>query len=61
MEELAIERALHLFRQDGAPDFADCLHLSLADIAGRGPFLTFDTRAASLEGALLLTRASLGH
>jgi predicted nucleic-acid-binding protein len=57
MDEIAVERALRLFRQDGAPDFADCLHISLAGLVGQGPLLTFDLRAASTEGALLLPRA----
>jgi hypothetical protein len=56
MDEIAVERALHLFRQDGAPDFADCLHISVADLASQGPLLTFDLGAASTEGALLLPR-----
>lgn len=57
MDEIAVERALHLFRQDGAPDFADCLHISLTDTAGHAPLLTFDLRAAGTKGALLLPRA----
>lgn len=57
MDEIAVERALRLFRQEGAPDFADCLHISLADVSDQGPLLTFDTRAAQVEGALLLTNA----
>ncbi len=57
MDEIAVERALYLYKQDGAPDFADCLHISLADVAGHGPLLTFDTRAATLDGAQLLGRA----
>lgn len=47
----AAERALWMFKQDGAPDFADCLHLSLAQQANRTPWLTFETRAARLPGA----------
>src|SRR5450830_856383 len=33
--------------EDGAADFADCLHLAL-------PFLTFDAQASRLDGACLL-------
>ena len=53
-EELATARALWLFKQKGAPDFADCLHVGLATQAGRGPLLTFDRKAAKLTGAQLL-------
>ena len=52
--ESAVERALMLFKQDGAPDFADCLHVGLSEQAGEGPLLTFDKRAARLDGARLL-------
>ncbi|CUA95962.1 type II toxin-antitoxin system VapC family toxin [Thiomonas bhubaneswarensis] len=61
MDEIAVERALHLFRQDGAPEFADCLHIRLAKTSGQGPLLTIDTRAANVDGALLLTQAILGR
>jgi predicted nucleic-acid-binding protein len=50
-EEVAVERALWRFKRDDAPDFADCLHASLAEGAGQGPLLTFDTRAATMPGA----------
>jgi len=60
MDEIAVERALHLFRQDGAPDFADCLHISLAGLVGHVPLLTFDQRAARLEGGLLLNGKAAG-
>ena len=53
--EPALERALHLYRQ-GTADFADCLHAGLCDEAGRQPLLTFDAKAAKLDGARLLTR-----
>lgn len=52
--EPALEQALWLFKQAGSPDFSDCLHLALASQAGPRPFLTFDERAARLEGALLV-------
>ena len=53
-EQLAAARALWLFKQKGAPDFADCLHIGLAAQAGKEPLLTFDRRAAKLAGAQLL-------
>ena len=52
--EPAVEQALWLFKQAGAPDFADCLHVALVSQAARGPLLTFDDRASRLEGAQLL-------
>ena len=52
--ESALEHALWLFKQAGAPDFADCLHVALANQTGHGPLLTFDKRASQLEGARLL-------
>ena len=47
--ETAVERALHLFRH-GSADFADCLHASLCSVAGQSPMLTFDVKAAKLDG-----------
>lgn len=52
--ETALEQALWLFKQAGAPDFADCLHVALVSQSGQGPLLTFDERASKLEGAELL-------
>ena len=52
--EPALEQALWLFKQAGAPDFADCLHVALVSQAGQGPLLTFDERAGKLDGAHLL-------
>ena len=52
--EPALEQALWLFKQVGAPDFADCLHVALVSQAGHGPLLTFDEQASKLEGAQLL-------
>lgn len=52
--EPALEQALWLFKQVGAPDFADCLHVALVSQAGQGPLLTFDERAGKLDGAQLL-------
>lgn len=54
-EEAAVERALWLFKQDATSDLADCLHVGLAGVADRGPLLTFDERAACVDGAQLLT------
>lgn len=53
-DESALERALWLFKQSGVRDFADCLHVALAMQAGQGPLLTFDERAAKIDGAQLL-------
>jgi predicted nucleic-acid-binding protein len=52
--EPALEQALWLFKQAGAPDFADCLHVALINQAGQGPMLTFDERAGKLDDAQLL-------
>ena len=53
--EAALERALHLYRQ-GAAEFADCLHAGLAEAAAQAPLLTFDAKAARLDGVRLLPR-----
>jgi predicted nucleic-acid-binding protein len=53
--ESALEVALWLFKQQDAPDFADCLHVGLARQEGKQPLLTFDARAAELADARLLT------
>ena len=52
--EPALEQALWLFKQTGAPDFADCLHVALVSQAGQGQLLTFDERAGKLDGVQLL-------
>jgi predicted nucleic-acid-binding protein len=52
--EPAVEQALWGYKQTGAPDFADCLHVALVSQADRGPMWTFDERAARLEGARLI-------
>jgi predicted nucleic-acid-binding protein len=52
--EPALEQSLWLFKQAVARDFADCLHIALVTQADKGPFLTFDDRAAKIEGAQLL-------
>lgn len=49
--EPALEQALWLFKQTGARDFADCLHIALVSQAGHGPLLTLDERAARIPGA----------
>jgi len=48
--EAAIEFAIYHSRQSNA-DFADCLHLSLAELADHLPLYTFDRRAKRLPGA----------
>jgi predicted nucleic-acid-binding protein len=55
--ERALEAAVHLYRE-GAADFADCLHLALANQAGELPFWTFDKRAAKLTGAQAMVRSA---
>jgi predicted nucleic-acid-binding protein len=55
--EPALEQALWLFKQAGAPHFADCLHVAWVSQSGQGPLLTFDERASKLEGAELLKAA----
>jgi predicted nucleic-acid-binding protein len=52
----AAERALWMFKQEGSPDFADCLHLSLAQERDRLPWLTFEARASRLPGAGRIAR-----
>ena len=49
-EEAAVERALWRYKRDRRADFADCLHVALAEAAGTPPMMTFDARAASLPG-----------
>jgi predicted nucleic-acid-binding protein len=56
--ERSLEVALQLFRQHSA-DFADCMHIALAAQAGEQPLWTFDKGAAKVDGAQLLTKASL--
>ena len=51
--ELALEQALHRYRS-GTADFADCLHAGLSDAAGCPPLLTFDAKAALLDGVRLV-------
>ena len=53
--ERALEVALQLFRE-GTADFADCLHVALANQAGESPLWTFDKGAAKVSGAQLLTK-----
>ncbi|TFZ01054.1 PIN domain-containing protein [Ramlibacter rhizophilus] len=48
--EHALEIALQLYRE-GPADFADCLHVALAEQAGQAPLYTFDKRAAKVQGA----------
>jgi predicted nucleic-acid-binding protein len=52
--EAALEGALHLYRQGGAAEFADCLHAGLCGAADRTPLLTFDEKASRLPDVTLL-------
>ena len=51
--ETAAEIALALYVKDTA-DFADCMHVALAHVAGEIPLWTFDRAAAKVDGAKLL-------
>ena len=51
--ETAAEIALALYVK-GSADFADCMHVALAHIAGESPLWTFDRAAAKVDGAKLL-------
>jgi predicted nucleic-acid-binding protein len=53
--ETAVEAALGLYA-DSTADFADCLHVALAAVAGHVPMWTFDKAAARVDGAALLAR-----
>ena len=56
----SVEWALRTYR-DGSADFADCLHTALAIWEEFSPLLTFDTRAARLRGAELLSARAIGN
>jgi predicted nucleic-acid-binding protein len=51
--EAALEAALAQYR-NGTADFADCVHVALARVAGEQPLWTFDRAAAKAAGARLL-------
>jgi predicted nucleic-acid-binding protein len=51
--ETAAEIALALYAKGNA-DFADCMHVALAHVAGESPLWTFDRAAAKVDGAMLL-------
>lgn len=51
--EAALERALYAYRNNTV-DFADCLHAGLCGAHDRTPMLTFDAKAARLDGVQLL-------
>lgn len=51
--EAALEWALYAYRNNTA-DFADCLHAGLCGAHERAPMLTFDAKAAHLDGVQLL-------
>jgi predicted nucleic-acid-binding protein len=53
-DELAVARALDLFRMGGKVDFTDCLILETARGAGHLPLATFDRALSRLPGARLL-------
>ena len=48
--EHALEIALALYKKATA-DFADCMHIALAYVAGESPLWTFDKAAAKIHGA----------
>jgi predicted nucleic-acid-binding protein len=51
--EGALEHALAAYSTSAA-DFADCLHVALAALAGESPLWTFDKSASKVNGALHL-------
>lgn len=51
--ESALEAALRHYGQ-GRADFADCLHVALAEQAHEAPLWTFDKACARIEGAQAL-------
>ena len=51
--EPALEIAQALYKK-AAADFADCVHIALAHIAGESPLWTFDKVAAKVDGSSLL-------
>jgi predicted nucleic-acid-binding protein len=53
--EPTVEEALYLWGQHPSADFADCLLLARSSQLGRDRFLTFDTGAAKLPRAELIT------
>lgn len=48
-DEASLEFAIFLYREHNI-DFADCLHLATAHTHNELPLVTFDRRAAKLEG-----------
>lgn len=48
--EIALEMALARYK-DSTADFADCVHVALAYVAGESPLWTFDRAAAKVDGA----------
>lgn len=54
--EPAIERALEHFRK-GSAGFADCVHLGICGAESEVPLVTFDRKAARMEGAHLVGAA----
>ena len=56
----SVEWALRTYR-DGSAALADCLHAALCVWEEFSPLLTFDTRAARLRGAELLSARAIGN
>jgi predicted nucleic-acid-binding protein len=54
----AVRKALRSYRTSVA-DLADCFHLALVNQSGECPMFTFDRQAARMDGARLLSAASL--
>jgi predicted nucleic-acid-binding protein len=52
--EAVTEIGLALYKKSNA-DFADCVHIALAHVAGHGPLWTFDRAASKTDGARLLS------
>jgi predicted nucleic-acid-binding protein len=48
-DEASLERAVFLYRENNT-DFADCLHVATAYAHNRLPVVSFDKRAARVEG-----------
>lgn len=51
--ERSVEIALVLYDQSSA-DFAECLHVALANSVGANPLWTFDRAAAKVAGAQII-------
>jgi predicted nucleic-acid-binding protein len=61
--EFQFEKALDIAVQaysSSTADFADCLHASLCGESGQAPLVTFDAKAAKVEGVELLGETKNG-